>query len=307
MARLDSISQYSQDQIGVAVVEGNTYTDADAGVTVTITRESDSVAVVNAATADHDDTGLYSYTLTLTTVTGTKDKYQATWAWQINGDDRIFTYEFEVVSPQPFFDSLNADQKQLVDNVYHAVSDLFDSTVGGPYLWELPQSAFSFETVARLMVVDAITYINFASPKAFIPPFQFGATADKPFPIGWYGLVERATKYHLFLHLATSYIEIPEAVGVNVARLDRRDYYQRWMTRADHEKEELDHMVKMLKRDMRFGVKSRSLLLAGGIFPVSYLNPARPRWPYVLSRFYALGPGLIILASLIERVVKWHG
>lgn len=284
--RLDTISQYSQDQIGVAVVEGNTYTDADANVTVSILRVADLVEVVTDGVATHDDTGLYSYVLTLSTVTAAQGKYRASWAWQIGGDDRAFVYEFEVVDPQPFFDSLSADQKQLVDNVYHHVADLFDSTVGGPYLWELPQTIFGFETVARLVVVDAMTYINFASPKAFIPPFTVGINTPKPFPIGWYGLLEKAATFELFKHLATSYIEIPDAVGVNVARLDRRDYYDRWTRRAAQEKDELDHMVKMLKRDMRFGVKSRSLLLAGGIFPVSYLNPARPRWPYVLSRFY---------------------
>lgn len=286
MARLDTISQFSQDKIGIAVIEGNTYTDATGDVTVTITRRSDDAVVVNGVVADHDDIGLYSYTLTMSAVTGIKDQYISVWSWMIGTDARVFEYEFQIVEPQPFFDSLSADQKQLVDNVYHSVSDAFDSTVGGPYLWEMPQSMFGFETVARLMIVDAMTYLNYASPKAFIPPFNIGANATKPFPIGWYGLLERATKYQLFLHLATSYIEIPDAIGVNVARLDRRDYYERWMRRADHEKEELDHMVKMLKRDMRFGVKSRSMLLAGGIFPVSYLNPARPRWPYVLSRFY---------------------
>lgn len=284
--RLDSISQYSTDQIGVAVVEVNVPTDADGNVvTVTITRDSDSVELVTTGAADHDGLGLYSYTLGLD-VTSTKTNYTAVWNWEVNSDARTFEYHFAVVDPQPFFDSLNAEQKQLVDNIYHAVADAFDSTVGGPYLWEMPQSAFSFETVARLMVVDAMTYINLGSPKAFIPPYMIGDDVDKAFPTGWYGLVEKATRYHLFRHLATSYIEIPEAVGVNVARLDRRDYYDRWMRRADVEKEELDHMIKMLKRDLRFGVKARSLLVAGGIFPVSYLNPARPRWPYVLSRFY---------------------
>jgi hypothetical protein len=286
MSRFDTISQWSQDKIGVAVVEINEYTDADGDVTVTILREEDNTEVVTAAVADRDDVGLYSYTLELSSVTGTKGIYKATWDWEVGGDARTFEYEFEIVDIQPFFDSLDAEQKQFVDNVYHAVSDAFDSTVGGPYLWELPQATFGFETVARLMAVDAITYINFSPPKAFVPPYTVGADSPKPFPPSYYGLLERATKYHLFLHLATSYIEIPEAVNVNVARLDRRDYYERWMRRADHEKEELDHMIKMLKRDLRFGVMSRSMLLAGGIFPVSYLNPARPRWPYVLSRFY---------------------
>lgn len=285
MSRPDSYSQYSNDIIGIAVVELNVATDADAEPTVTIVRDSDGVTVVTAATSTHDDLGLYSYMLTLAT-TGTKGNYTATWSWEISAAGREFVYNFAVVDPQPFFDTLDQDQKQLVDNVYHKVSDSFDSTKGGPYLWELPQSSFSFETIARLMVVDAMTYINYASPKAFIPPFTIGGAGIKPFPAGWYGLLERAAQYELFKHLSTSYLEIPDNPGVDVAFLDRRRYSDMWMKRADHEKEELDHMLHMLKRDMRFGVKSRSMLLAGGIFPISYLNPARPRWPYVLTRFY---------------------
>lgn len=290
--RLDTISQFSADTIGIAIIEGNTPTDADGDVvTLTIVRSESgggTTTVVTDAAATHDttgDPGFYFYNLTLAT-TQQKAIYTVTWSWQIAAEDRVFAYEFEIVDRQQWFDQLDATGKQMVDNVYHKVSDGFDSTRGGPYLWELPQSRFNFDTVARLMMIDAMTYINYSSPKAFIPPFDIGVNAQRPFPGNWYGLLEKATAYELFKHLATSYLEIPDPVGVDVARLDRQSYYTRWMQRADHERDELDHMLKMLKRDMRFGTKSRSLLVAGGIFPVSYLNPARPRWPYVLSRFY---------------------
>src|SRR3990172_4658262 len=148
MARLDSISQFSTDKIGIAVVEVNVATDADANdVRLDVVRDSDSEVLVNNALATHDTAdgiaGLYSYTLGLD-VTSNKGEYTATWTWQVSAEDREFVYHFMVVDPQPFFDSLDSDQKQLVDNVYRSVSDAFDSTVGGPYLWEMPQSIFFF-------------------------------------------------------------------------------------------------------------------------------------------------------------------
>jgi hypothetical protein len=291
--RRDTFSQYATEKIGLIVQVLNEDTDpVGNAVTVTITREADATVVVNAAAATREAEGVYSYIFS-TDVTSVQGDYNAVWSFDVvtpavsSPDPKLVTFQFSVMGQQTYFDSLDAIQRQLVENVYHHVSDLFDSTLGGPYLWELPQSRFNFETVAKLMVIDAMTYINFASPKAFIPPFTVGAaTGARVFPAGWYGLLEKATLYELFKHLATSYLEIPEPVGVDVAYLDRRAYFDKWMKRAEMEKEALDHMIKMLKRDLRFGVKSRSLLVAGGIFPVSYLNPARPRWPYVLSRFY---------------------
>lgn len=287
MARRDTISQYSTDMIGIGVYERNDYTDADNDeVSIAILREEGNVPVISDLAA-HDGTGLYSYSLP-TQVTSIKGNYTATWSYTIDGEPKEFKYEFAVVDPQPFFDSLNGEQKQMVENIYHRVSDGFDSTVGGPYLWELPQASFSYETIAKLIVVDAMNLINFSKPKAFVPPYGIGAKVRKPLPASWYGLVEKAASYELYKHLARAYLEIPAPVGVNVAHLDRTQYSEKWMRMAEYEKQEVDSMIHMLKRAMQFGVKSRATLLAGGIFPISYLNPARPRWPYILTRFYNL-------------------
>lgn len=285
MARRDTVSQYSTDTIGIGIYEQNQYTDADGDVLISVLREETETLVIENETATRDDLGLYSFNLTVP-ITSIKGDYTATWTYSVGGVEKEFQYQFKVVDPQPFFDSLDAAQKQLVDNIYHRVSDGFDSTVGGPYLWELPQSSFSYETIAKLVVVDAMNLINFSKPKAFIPPYGIGSTAGKQIPPAWYGLVEKAASYELYKHLARSYLEIPNPVGVNVAHLDRTQYSQKWMQMAEFEKEELEMQLRMLKRALQYGVRTRSSLLAGGIFPVSYLNPARPRWPYQLTRFY---------------------
>jgi len=286
MARKDQISQYSADVIGIGVYENNAYIDPDGNaVTLDVVRTDDNQLIINDAPASREDIGLYWYEVT-TPITSVKGDYEVTWSYTVSGDPRQFKYDFTVVNPQPYWDSLDSRQKQVIENIYFKVSDAFDSTVGGPYIWELPQSSFGYETIARLTVVDGMNKINYSRPKAFIPPYQFGSGAPRPIPENWYGLVEKAGFYEMLKHLARNYLEIPVPVNVQTAHLDRTKYSQQWMAMAEFEKEELESQIAMIKRAMQFGVKSRSQILAGGIFPVSYLNPARPRWPYVLSRFY---------------------
>lgn len=285
--RRDTFSYYQASKIGIAVSEGGDLVDPDGNlVKITIVRDADVQKLVDEAQAVRDDVGLYSYVLSTSLITSVKGDYTATWSYTVGGSQRKFIYPFAIVDPQPFFDALGDAERQVVDNVYHKVSDGFDSSKGGPYLWELPQAKFGFETVARLATVDAMNLINYTGPKAFVPPFTFGPNTSNPLPVGWYGLVEKCTLYELMKHLARAYLEVPLPEGMNVVWMNRRDYHDRWMRMAEYERREIDSMIHMLKRDMRFGVKSRSMLLAGGIFPVSYLNPARPRWPYVLTRFY---------------------
>ena len=285
MARRDSISQYGQDTIGIAIFENNVYLDADSAVTLDVRRESDQVLVVDDGVATHDGLGLYSYVIGYE-ITADKGDFTAIWNYQVDTEDRTFEYRFTVVNPQPYWDSLDGKQKGVIENIYFKLSDGFDSTIGGPYLWELPQSSFGFETIARLTVVDGMNAINYEGPKAFQQPYSFGTGGNRAIPEGWYGLVQKAGFYETLKHLARSYLEIPIATNVPTAYEDRTRYSEMWMRIADKEGEELLRQIHMIKRAMAFGVKTRAQLVAGGIFPISYLNPARPRWPYVLTRFY---------------------
>ena len=294
MARKDAISQYSADVIGIGVYENNAYVDPDnQEVFLQITRLADNknsltdtIVVGPNEPANREDVGLYWYEVS-SGVTAFKSEYKASWSYLIDGEPRLFEYDFTVVNPQPYWDSLDATQKGIVENIYFKLSDGFDSTVGGPYLWELPQSSFGYETIARLTVVDGMNSINFEGPKAFNPPYTFGATGtNHPIPPSWYGLVQKAGFYETLKHMSRAYLEIPLPVNVQTAHLDRTRYSQLYSQMAAQEGTELLRQVHMIKRAMALGVRYRSKLLAGGIFPISYLNPARPRWPYVLTRFY---------------------
>jgi hypothetical protein len=289
MARKDSISQYGQDKIGIEVFENNVDTDPIGDVLLDVKRDGDQVLVIDDAIATHDGVGLFSYDIGYE-ITAERGDYTVTWSYQVDTGsgpiDRTFAYSFTVTYPQPHWDSLNNKQKGVVENIYFKLSDGFDSTIGGPYLWELPQSNFGYETIARLTMVDGMNLINFEGPKAFQAPYAFGGTTGRQIPEGWYGLVQKAGFYETLKHLSRSYLEIPQEVNVPVAYLDRTRYSDMWMRMADKEGEELLRQIHMIKRAMAFGVRTRSLSIAGGIFPISYLNPARPRWPYVLTRFY---------------------
>ena len=298
MARKDTISQFAVDTIGIAIYENSAYVDPDPVnpllpmdlntnpplVTLDIIRISDEMTVVDDGTAVRDNVGLYSFDIGIE-VTTVKGDYKVVWTYTINGDPRTFEYEFTVDRPQPYWDLLDPTQKAVIEGIYFKLSDGFDSTLGGPYLWELPQSSFGLETIARLTTVDGMNYINFEGPKAFNPPYTFGG-GTKKIPPSWYGLVQQAGFVETLKHLSRSYLEIPLPVNVTTAHLDRTRYSEMWMNMAKDEEARLLRQVHMIKRAMALGVRTRSKLLAGGIFPVSYLNPARPRWPYVLTRFY---------------------
>lgn len=279
MKRRQPVSRFSTEVIGITIIIDDVPADPDAdAVRVTITREADNVIVVNNQLATQDSVGEYSWKL-LSSLTDDKGDYTAWWTYSVGGDTRTFETYFIVVDPQPFWDTLSFQLKEAVENVYHRVSDSFDSSIGGPYLWELPQSSFGFETISRLMVTDAITTFNLAKPKAFDPPFTVAKGAPNPLPAQWYGLLEKITLYSLLRHLCRNYLEQPDVQGVDTSRFDRTKYHNLWCAEADREKVEVEEFIRMVKRKYIYGSK-RALLLAGGMFPRSFYYPARPHYPY---------------------------
>ncbi len=69
------------------------------------------------------------------------------------------------------------------------------------------------------------------------------------------------------------YVEQPETLGVNLARLDRRDYLIRWQTLQQEAQDELDTYIDAY-RMAHMGLGGGVLTVAGGIYG-SYAAPAR--------------------------------
>ena len=87
------------------------------------------------------------------------------------------------------------------------------------------------------------------------------------------------TYAHLVKHIARNYIEQPAPENMNAAWMNRRDYYNRWMDLYKMEKEIADKQLRQMKRWYMVGSK-RSLLVAGGLIPRMFVNPARPHFMY---------------------------
>lgn len=277
------IAQYTEERIGVAVYLNGALQDPDSNIVTLevgrIVNGVDQVVVPGTTLAQRDGLGLFSYLLHPMQV-ATKGRYKVTWKYGITGASREFVDFFTVTDPMPFWDTLNAIQREMVVNIYDKVADNFDSSEGGPYLWEVYQSQFNaFETIARLMCTDAITYINFTKPPAFSPPYVVNDPTGKQFPPQWFGLLEKATYTEFLKHISRSYIEVAQVVGIGAGRLERRDYRDRWQTEYKEEKVMLDNMLALFKRQFLLRTK-RSLLVAGGIVPRMFVNPARPHWVY---------------------------
>lgn len=273
------ISQGSYTPVGVAVMVGTEFGDPDNNeVFVTVTRDSDSAELVTRNPATRDDEGLYSYSLH-TPLTDQMGDYTVLWEWEVSGQPVTLTDQYQVVEPMPYFDSLDSVQKTLVMNIYHKVSNTFDSIEGGPYLWEVLQSNFNaYETIARLTVTDAMYYINFTFQPIFNPPWNFGGSG-KQVPTQFYGIVDKAGYVEFLRHLSRSYIEQPDERGVNTAYLDRKAYRQQWKQEADEEKKTLDSQLKQMKRKYLLGTR-RSWVISGGPITAYMPIPGRPTWLY---------------------------
>lgn len=280
------ISQFSSETVGVAIYEEGLLIDPEGSVVTVSIRNEYGDLLLESVPAVKDGVGLYSYVLQPVD-TRLKGEYQTEWYYVLNGEVKQFLDAYTVTDPMPYWDSLTEEQRDSVLNIYFKVSNTFDSAGGGPYLWEIQQSGFNpFETIARLMCTDAISYINFTRAPAFNPPFQVvglppGTAVMKPFPAQAYGLLEKATYVEFLKHLSRSYIEQPDVEGVSTARFDRRKYRDLWAQEAAMEKAELERWLSIFKRKYLF--TGRSMLVAGGLFNHIWYDPTRPRWLYTAT------------------------
>jgi hypothetical protein len=191
----------------------------------------------------------------------------------ISGVAQTWRVDIEIPSTQSTtYDALSDGYRGIVDNVWESFTDMFDSAVGGPHLMMYSQSNFGRERVAQLMR-SALGRMNTVSQPH--QSYTIDGSADFPF-IEWGPLLEQATLVEVIKHLMRSYVEQPDAQGVTVARLDRRDYLQRWQSILDIEQKELDDGLSVFKMaSMNLG--RGSILVSGGAYGnlTPYSNPAR--------------------------------
>lgn len=275
------VPQYAAEPVGVMTYQNGVLTDPDSSVvTLEIVNTDSNTIVVPAGTvATKETTGTYQYTMN-SSQTALLGSYTVTWSYTISGAPRTATDQFSIEGEMPWWSQLTYDERQSAANVFNQLSSSFDSTSGGPYLQQMTQSNFNaFENTAFIMTNEAMNYINYEFQPVFRPPYQVGVSALAPFPTSWWGILEMQTYAHLIKHIARQYIEQPTPEGMNAAWLNRRDYYERWMELYKVEKEISDKALRQMKRAYMIGSK-RSMLVAGGLIPRMFINPARPHFMY---------------------------
>ena len=278
--RVRPFPQYAVEPVGIMTYSNGVLTDPDLvtvsgstfpDVSVSITSTDGSITIVPSGTyATQESTGTFQYMLD-SSQTAIQGNYNVNWQ---------YTVQLVITDQMPYWSNLSYDERQLAAGIVHRLDKSFDSTSGGPYLQEMQQSGFlMYEEVAMVMSTEAIDYINFEFQPVFHPAYEIGASAAVIFPSNWYGVLASQTYAHFLKHIARNYIEQPTPNGMNAAWMDRRDYYQRWWQLYLFDKEIADKQLRQMKRSFMVGSK-RSLLVAGGLIPRMFINPARPHFQY---------------------------
>lgn len=277
--RVRPIPQYAVEPVGIMIYNQGVLTDPDNQAVFYNITNTDSNTFVASGQATYEAPGTYQYTLTSNN-TSIQGNYQVNWTYTIASGARQYQDNFVVSDQMPYWQNLDYDQRQLCAGIVHRIDKSFDSSSGGPYLQELQQSGFNiYEEVAFLMSTEALDYCNYEFQPVFRPAFEVGNNAMAPWPTNYYGVLATQTYAHLVKHIARNYIEQPAPENMNAAWMNRRDYYNRWMDLYKMEKEIADKQLRQMKRWYMVGSK-RSLLVAGGLIPRMFVNPARPHFMY---------------------------
>lgn len=274
-------SQYGQPTVGFIVHQGGVPADAD-GNNVTARMETlDGVTVIFDRAVDHPATGTYETTL-LSSETAAPGLYKVTWSYALDGTPQEFVTLLEVGESSPAYDRLDDGMKAVVESAWMRFADLFDSPEGGPHLQVYFQSRFGRGRMAQLLGVALGRLNTVAQPHTTYS--LVGPPEGKQFPIAqWGGLLDQALYIEAIKHLIRSYVEQPEAVGVNVARLDRRDYMSRWQTILEMEREDFASQMEVFKM-AHMGLGRGRVLVSGGVYGtygptrLSHSAAARPRY-----------------------------
>ena len=279
--RVRPIPQYAVEPIGIMTYSLGALADPDSqNVYVEVVNTDNNTIIVPSGTlSTRESVGTYQYTFN-SSQTAIQGNYAANWSYTISGSPRLYTENFVITDQMPYWSNLDAATREMVAGIVHRLDKSFDSTAGGPYLQELNQSGFMiYEEVAMVMQDETMDYINFEFQPIFSPAYQIGLNAVVPFPTTYYGVLATQTYAHFLKHIARNYIEQPSPTGMNAAWMDRRDYYQRWWQLYLFDKEVADKQLRQMKRQYMVGSK-RSLLVAGGLIPRMFTNPARPHFQY---------------------------
>lgn len=257
------VSRWSNDPLGLQVMRLGEKADADGNiVTTTMYEVRDPLNVIFAA-RDATRVDLGAYQIELQSVdTQTPSFYEVRWDYSIDAIPLYYLTYIEVGEVAPDYDALDSGMKQEVERVWLRFADLFDSVEGGPNLLDYYQSKFGRNRIAQLLRIAVNSIASWMQPTQF-----FTTEGNGRFPTEqWPGLLEKALYVEVIKHLMRSYTEQPSPEGVGHARLDRRDYVERWRTILDMEVAGPGGLNNYIEQ-MKFAAMSRpQVLVEGGAY-----------------------------------------
>lgn len=273
MSQFQFVGRYAIYNLDFTVVDANgIIVDADSLPSASMRHYSTDVVIFTRPTVKIA-TG--TYRLTLSSVeTSDAGLYYVLWTYNLSAIAQEYRSDIEVPSTlSSQFEALSDSYRAIVEQTWDRFEDLFDSAVGGPHLREYTQSNFGRERLAGLLRI-ALGRLNTVSQ-----PRQAYSIEDDNFPFtAWGPLLEQALYVETVRHLMRSYVEQPDPQGINVARLDRTNYYQRWQSILAVEQEALSGMLEHFKiASMNLG--RAGVLVSGGAYGnyTRTVPPGRPR------------------------------
>lgn len=279
-------SRFSIEPVGLQVYKAGVVADAD-GNDVTVRMTSlDGATVVFDRAAERTGVGMYE-TLVSSAESSEPGFYMVTWTYALDAVPQTFQGILEVGESSPAYDALDVGMKGIVEAVWVRLADLFDSPYGGPHLQVYFQTRFNRNRMAQLLRI-ALGKLNTVAQPHMTYTLE-GPPVGPQFPYArWGSLLEQALWIETIKHLRRSYTEQYVAEAVNVARLDRRDYMQRWGEILQDEVADFKGQLDGFKI-AHMGLSRPHVLVSGGAYgsygptrlPAS--AAARPRY---WARFY---------------------
>lgn len=279
-------SRYSIEPVGLQVYKAGVPADAD-GNAVTVRMASlDGLTVIFDRAATRTDVGSYE-TLVSSQESSIPGFYRVTWTYDLDGVPQTFEGILEVGESSPAYDALDVGMKGIVEAAWVRLADLFDSPYGGPNLQFYFQARFNRNRMAQLLRI-ALGKLNTVAQPHMTYTLE-GPPHGNQFPYArWGALLEQALWIEVIKHLRRSYTEQPEAVNVNVARMDRRDYVARWGEILRDEEQDFKNQLDGFKI-AHMGLSRPHVLVSGGVYGsygptrLAASAAARPRY---WARFY---------------------
>lgn len=279
------VSQFDSPAFGLNIYKDGALTDPDTGVTVTLILETGDGTTIFEKPASQVQTGVYQIGLT-SVDTQKVGYYTLRWTYTVQGTPELFETYLEVGPVNPAYDELDEDIKDIVDVVWLRFADLYDSPDGGPHAQIYLQTHFTRGRFAQLLGI-ALRRLNVVSQPKMI--YTLSQNEGKKFPVAkWGGVLEQALYIEAIKHLRRIYTEQPEVVGVNVARMDRRDYLNRWGIILQDEEKDFRSSLEGFKI-AHMGLGSAKAMVGGGVYGnygptrTTRASAARPRF---WSRWY---------------------